>query len=424
MASQQSGSIIHRFFPSLTHRNFLIFWSGQGFSLIGTWMQNVGQAWLVLQITGSPFKLGLVSTIQFLPVMLFSVFAGPFVDRFPKRKVLIFTQTTLMLLAFVLSALTFLHVVQYWHILILALLLGMVNTLDVPTRQSFIIEIAGRADLMNAISLNSTVFNMARILGPAVAGLMIGLVGIAPCFLLNGISFLTVIVSLFFIDAPDYRAPRNVSAVGRNPFSGVLTSIGQGLDYIRNDVHLLLPLMLMAVLSTFVMNFNIVIPTFVKLELSGNATSFGLLMTAMGIGSFAGGLVLTLRSAGGPKAIRLIIGGLGMSGFFLLAGFQRSFVITSILLALIGFFSVTFASTCNAYLQSNSVDSMRGRVMSIYSLVFGGVTPVGSLYAGALVDAASASVCMVVSGTIGVCATVWVAMVGQRAKRVELPRPA
>lgn len=424
MASQQSHSIVHRFFPSLTHRNFLIFWSGQGFSVIGTWMQNVGQAWLVLQITGSPFKLGLVSTMQFLPVMLFSVFAGPFVDRFPKRKVLIFTQTTLMMLAFVLSALTFFHVVQYWHVLVLALLLGMVNTLDVPTRQSFVIELAGRQDLMNAISLNSTVFNMARILGPAAAGLLIGLVGIAPCFLINGVSFLAVIVSLFFVKVPDYRAPRAAGENGGNPFSGVMTSIGQGLEYVGKNRHILLPLALMAVLSTFVMNFNIVVPTFVKIELSGNATSFGLLMTAMGIGSFAGGLVLTLRSAGGPKAVRLIAGGLGMSGFFLLAGFQRDFALTAVLLALTGFFSVTFASTCNAYVQSNSIDSMRGRVMSIYSLVFGGVTPVGSLYAGALVDAASASVCMIVSGSIGVCASVWVALTGRRARRLELRRAA
>ncbi len=406
------------------HRNFLIFWSGQGFSLIGTWMQNVGQAWLVLQITGSPFKLGLVSTMQFLPVMLFSVFAGPFVDRFPKRKVLIFTQTTLMLLAFILSTLTFLHVVQYWHILVLAFLLGMVNTLDVPTRQSFVIELAGRQDLMNAISLNSTVFNMARILGPAAAGLLIGLIGIAPCFLLNGISFLAVIISLFFINVPDYRAPRVSVEKRRNPLSGVLASIGQGLEYIGRNPHILLPLVLMAVLSTFVMNFNIVVPTFVKLELSGNATSFGLLMTAMGVGSFAGGLALTLRSAGGPKAVRLIAGGLGMSGFFLVAGFQRSFALSAVLLALTGFFSVTFASSCNAYVQSNSIDSMRGRVMSIYSLVFGGVTPVGSLYAGALVDAASASVCMIVSGTIGVCASVWVALTGRRARRLEFRRAA
>ncbi|HUX14163.1 MAG TPA: MFS transporter [Spirochaetia bacterium] len=420
MAFQQLNSIVNRYFPSLTHRNFLIFWSGQGFSVIGTWMQNVGQAWLVLQLTNSPFKLGLVSTIQFLPVMLLSVFAGPFVDRFPKRKVLIFTQTMLMLLAFVLSAITFLHVVQYWHILVLALLLGMVNTFDIPTRQSFVIELAGREDLMNAISLNSTVFNMARVVGPAVAGLLIGLIGIAPCFLFNGISFLAVIVSLFFINVPDYRAPQVADTDVGNPFSRVLSSIGEGLNYIRKNSHILLPLALMAVLSTFVMNFNIVVPTFVKIELSGNATSFGLLMTAMGIGSFAGGLLLTLRSAGGPKAVRLIAGGAGMSLFLLLAGFQRSFLLSAVLLAVTGFFSVTFAASCNAYVQSNSIDSMRGRVMSVYSLVFGGVTPIGSLYAGALVDAASASVCMVVSGAIGLCASVWVGLTGRRVQRLQL----
>lgn len=414
MRSHSGLSLVRRYFPSLTHRNFLIFWTGQGLSVIGTWMQNVGQAWLVLQLTGSPLKLGLVSSIQFLPVMVLSIFAGPFVDRFPKRKVLIFTQSSLMLLALALSGLTYLHVIQYWHILVLALLLGLVNTIDIPTRQAFVIELAGRDDLMNAISLNSTVFNMARIFGPAVAGILMGAIGIAPCFLVNGISFLTVIVSLFFINVPD-----RVGTRARSVFSGVLPSIRDGLLYIGRNASIFLPLALMAVLSTFVMNYNVFVPTFAKLTLAGNAISYGFLMTAMGIGSFLAGLGLTIRSAGGPKASRLIVGGIGMSVFLIATGLQHSYALSCLLLAATGYFTVMFAASCNAYIQTKSEDSMRGRVMSVYSLVFGGVTPIGSLYAGTLIDAGGPALCMIVSGTIGLGATLSIGGLARRRRRRE-----
>ena len=170
---------LSRSFSALQYHNYRLFFFGQCISLIGTWMQNIGQSWLVLQLTGSAFKLSLVSTIQFLPMMLFALFAGTLVDRFPKRRVLLFTQGSLAVLAVILASLTYFKVVQYWHVLLLALLLGIVNTIDMPTRQSFFSELVEKKDLMNAIALNSSIFNLARILGPAVAGLLIGLVGIA-----------------------------------------------------------------------------------------------------------------------------------------------------------------------------------------------------------------------------------------------------
>ncbi len=394
------GPRLKRYVPALYQRNFLLFWSGQGASLIGTWMQNVGQAWLVLQLTNSPLDLGIVSSVQFLPVLLLSVFAGPFVDRLPKRKVLLLTQGSLMALAFTLSLITYLHVVRYRDILALSLLLGLVNTLDVPTRQSFIVELTGRENLMNAISLNSTAFNLARIFGPAVAGLLIGAIGIAPCFLLNGFSFLAVIVSLLFIDAPDRRP-----AGARIPiFRGVMASMGAGLRYVGDNARIAFPLLLMALLSIFVLNFNVVVPAFAKLSLGRDAAGYGLLMTSMGLGSFAAGVMLTLRSSGGPGAGRLVAGALGMSAFFAACGLARSYPLACLLLALSGFFTIVFTASCNAYVQTQSTDAMRGRVMSVYSLAFGGVTPIGSLYAGTLVALLGAGACMVVSGAVGILA--------------------
>lgn len=191
--------MIKTLFRSLRHRNFRLFFSGQLVSLIGTWMQNVGQAWLVLELTHSSFKLGVVSALQFLPMLFLSFFTGPFIDYFSKRKIIIFTQTALMLLAFTLAVLDVTGVVRYWHILILATLLGVVNTIDMPTRQAFIIEMVGKDDLMNAIAMNSSIFNAARAVGPAIAGLLIGAAGTAFCFFVNGLSFLAVLWGLLLM---------------------------------------------------------------------------------------------------------------------------------------------------------------------------------------------------------------------------------
>ena len=211
----QEPSMLKTLFRSLRHRNFRLFFSGQLVSLIGTWMQNVGQAWLVLEMTHSSFKLGVVSALQFLPMLFLSFFTGPFIDYFSKRKIIIFTQTALMLLAFTLALLDFTGTVQYWHVLVLATLLGIVNTIDMPARQAFIIEMVGKDDLMNAIAMNSSIFNAARAVGPAVAGLLIGAAGTALCFFVNGLSFLAVLWGLLlmkFENVPEGR-PRTYNIV-------------------------------------------------------------------------------------------------------------------------------------------------------------------------------------------------------------------
>lgn len=402
MAFKVSGKIIFSGFPALSHRNFRLFWFGQCVSLIGTWMQNIGQSWLVLQLTNSALKLSFVSTIQFLPMMFFALYAGTLVDRFPKRKMLIFTQSSLCLLAVILASLTYFKVVQYWHVLVLALLLGIVNTLDMPTRQSFFVELVGREDLMNAIALNSSIFNLARIIGPAVAGLLIGFVGIAECFYLNALSFLAVLTSLWMINTPLKISKERVSS-----FKHIFADIREGLQYIGKKEIITQPLLLLALISTFVMNFSVLFPVFAQHNLHQNAAGYGFMMTCMGIGSFIGSLTIAARSRTGPRLKYLVGGALGLSLFMVLLGLENNYVIACITLFMIGLCTIIFTALVNSTIQLNSADSMRGRVMSVYSLVFGGVTPIGSLFAGHVTENLGAPGCMIISGIIGVAATAY-----------------
>lgn len=393
----------HELFPAFTHRNFRLFFLGQCVSLVGTWMQNIGQQWLVLQLTGSAFLLGLVSAVQFLPMMLFSLAAGTLVDRFPKRTVLLITQATLACLAVLLATLTITGAVRYWHVLVLAALLGCVNTLDMPARQSFFVEMVGRDDLMNAIALNSTVFNLARMAGPAAAGFLIDKLGIGICFYLNALSFLAVIAGLWLIDI---RAPMAQAAAVS--LKGIFADIREGLRYIRGRKLILQPLILLALMSAFVMNFSVLVPYYGIYTLGREtAAEYGLLMTFMGIGSFSGALLLAARSRGGPRLKLLLGGALGMAGLLAAMGFVRSYALACAALLFIGFCAITFTTLTNSTIQLNSDDHMRGRVMSVYSLVFGGVIPIGSLYAGQLTQVIGAPASMTVSGAIGIAAVVF-----------------
>jgi MFS family permease len=402
-----------RYFPALAQRNFRIFWTGQLVSVIGTWMQNVGQAWLVLDLTGSAAKLSVVSAIQFLPMMFLSLFAGPFVDRFPKRRTIIITQSALAFLALALAVITATHIVRYWMVLVLAFLLGMVTLVDNPTRQAYVMELSGRDALMNAVSLNSAAFNTARILGPGIAGLLIEVIGIAPCFFLNALSFLAVIGALLFIDAPSLASTRPMMNI-RDVFS----SAREGLSYIRKKSEIALPLILMAAISTVVINYNVFVPTFAKISLGQSASGYGFLMTSMGIGSLIAALALALGSRSGPRPYRLFGGALGMCAAILACGLQRNYALSCVLLGLTGFATISFSTSTNATIQLASDDEHRGRVMSIYSLVFGGVTPIGALYAGAVSEIAGPAFCMTLSGAIGLGASALLLLGRRRRRRV------
>jgi len=392
-------------FRSLRHRNFRLFWSGQLVSLIGTWMQSVAQAWLVLDLTRSSMKLGIVSALQFLPMLFLSFFTGPLIDYFDRRRTIIWCQFTLMLLAFALALLTWLQAVQYWHVLVLATLLGVVNTIDMPARQAFIIQMVGKEDLMNAIALNSSIFNAARAFGPAVAGLLISLIGTAACFFVNGLSFLAVIAGLLMMRMPN--APRR-----ERPSYDILRDITEALAYIRATPVVLTTILLVSVVSIFGANFNVLVPVFARMELHRDAAAFGFLLSSFGIGALFGAATLAVLSRWEPKPSFLYGGGLGLSLFLILIGFQRSYGLTALLLGLAGWSLVTFFGMANTTVQLNTEDRLRGRVMSVYTLAFGGLSPFGSLFAGAAAHWITAPHTFALGGLI--CGCVFFAALGKR----------
>lgn len=372
---------------ALKHRNFRLFWAGQCISLIGTWMQNVAQAWLVLEITKSAFWLGVVSAVQFLPVLVLSLYAGTLIDRFPKKQMLIFTQTTLMVLAFILAVDTWMHTVALWHVLILAGVLGIANTLDMPTRQAFMIELVGREDLMNAIVLNSSIFNAARVVGPTVAGMAIAGVGIDWCFFINAVSFLPVITGITMI-----RLSGHPTAAAKQEKTGVWPEIRAGLSYVRNTPGILMPILILAVVNVFTMNFNVVVPLYAKDVFHSGAGGFGFLMSANGLGALIGAAILAAKSRNGPSARTLVAGGVGIGIFELAITPMKSFAVVYLLLMLVGVCMITFTTTANSLVQVQAPNHLRGRVMSIFTLVFAGLSPIGSFLSGSAAHAWGAPV--------------------------------
>lgn len=381
---------------ALNHRDFRLFWTGQLISLVGSWMQAVGQSWLVLELTGSPLKLGLIGTLQFTPVLLFSLIAGPLIDRLPKRRLILATQTGLMLLAFTLALLAWSGWVQYWHVAVLATGLGIINTLDMPARQSFIVEMVGKADLMNAVALNSAMFNTARILGPAAAGLLVARYGVAPAFFLNGLSFLAVILALTFVRAEGQPQSRNSGTVAQE--------IGAGLRYALSTPLVTLALALLLAVSLFALNHNVFVPVLARQVLHQEAEGFGALMSALGAGALLGALTLAALGRGRPPVSLLLAAAAGVSAGALALGLVRSPVAAGGVLFAMGFAQVLFMASVNTTLQVTTPDELRGRVMSLYTLVFAGVAPLGSLLAGSLTEALGPSRALLVCGGLALVA--------------------
>jgi len=362
-------------FIALKHNNFRYYWIGMCISLIGTWMQNIAQPWLAYTLTNSPFLLSLIGIVQFTPMLIFALFAGVFVDKFSKKKILLFTQSASLLITLILAILIWTGKIEYWHILIMSTILGVVNTIDMPARQSMVIELVGKEDLMNGIALNSMVFNLARIIGPALAGIVMGYAGIAVCFFANAISFGAVVISLFFIKLKPIE--RKVKADTK-----LLEEIKDGLQYIYHKKILLYTLLVMAIVGTFVPNFNILVPVFTKEILKQNEAGFGILMSFMGFGSFLGAMFIATLSKSGPKKFVIYIVPLIVGVLLITTGYTNIYLLTGIFLAITGFFFISFTSSANSTLQLNSNNEYRGRVMSVYTLVFAGSTPFGNLYAG------------------------------------------
>lgn len=366
-------------FRALRNRNYRLFWTGQIVSQAGTWMQRVAQAWLVLRLTDSPLALGTVTTVQFLPILCFSLFGGVLADRMPKRRLLITTQSLAMLQSLLLAVLVSTGTVQLWHVYILAAMLGISNAVDQPARQSFVVEMVGQDDLPNAVALNSTQFNVARLVGPALGGLTIAWVGVAGCFYLNSVSFSAVLAGLLLMRPSELYAPRHTPS--RGP---VFREIGEGLRYAVTTPDIALVLLLMAVLGTFGYNFTVILPLIAKYVLHAGPEGFGLLTSAMGLGSLFAALGIAYQG----KATRrtLFIGSSAFSALLFLVALSSWWVVTLPLVAVLGVASITFTATANTRLQLIAPPHLRGRIMSLYALLFAGTTPIGSLVVGTLAD--------------------------------------
>jgi MFS family permease len=398
-------------FHALTHKNYRYYWTGQCVSLIGTWTQNIGQSWLVLSLTGSPFLLGLVGTIQFLPITVFSLFAGVIIDKFSKKKILLITQTISMVLAFALSALVFTKTIKYQYIIVLAFILGCNNTIDTPTRQSFTIEVAGKEDLMNAIALNSATFNLARIIGPAIGALLMAYLGAGWCFLLNGLSFIAVIYGIMQIEAKPYvRKKQNQTSV--------LKEIGDGLKYIKTNKILMQSILLTTIMGIFAFNYSVLIPVFTKNVLMMQEKTYGFLMSALGVGSLIGALSVSLKSKKGPKMTAMVRSIAVVSILLICTGITKYYYITALSLAITGVFNIMFSTTANSTLQMNSKDEYRGRVMSVYSLVFAGSTPIGNMFSGYTADKFGAGAAFILSGGVALFLLIIVVIIFKN-KRIE-----
>lgn len=381
--------------PALASRDYRLWFVGQGISVIGTWLQNTGQAWLVLKLTNSPLKLGILTSVQYLPSLLLSLFIGPIIDRYPKRSILLWTQSLFAFFAALLAFIVFSGREQYWHVLAIAALTGLVTAVDWPARQSFVSEqVEDKDAVVNAIALNSTIFNIARVIGPAIGGALIAIVGIPWTFALNAISYLAVIASLWAM-----RSGR----VAYAPKSGHYRSdIREGLAYIKKRKSIGLLLAIVGVITTFLLNFNILIPSYAKLTLGLGADRYGILMSTMGVGAMLAGILMALGGrALQPKPGFIFGAGFILSIAMILIGLQRNFIISAILLAACGFGMSSFATMCNTSVQIQSSSAMRGRVMAAYNLVFVGSTPFGSLYTGQISDMLGSDAGFLISGAIG-----------------------
>jgi MFS family permease len=366
-------------FVALKNRNFRLYWIAWSISLIGTWMQNIAQPWLAYSLTGSAFLLSLVGALQFTPILLFSLFAGVLVDRFPKKNIILITQSCSVIVTMVPAILIWTDQIRYWHILVLATALGLINAVDMPARQTFVTELVGKKNTMNAVALNSALFNTARIVGPALAGLIMGYTSIAFCFFLNSLSFLATIIGLLFVK-PTFKPEIKIKSIN------VFANIKDGLLYTFNNKTLFKTVVTVAIVATFAMNFSVLIPVFTKIILKGKETGFGFLMSWMGIGSLCGALGVATTSKSGPHHFNLNITPWLIAGMLIITGFTNSFFAAAITIFLTGFFFALFSSSSNSNIQINSSDQYRGRAMSVYTLVFSGSTPIGNLYAGFFSD--------------------------------------
>jgi MFS family permease len=366
-------------FAALKHRNFRLFFVGQLVSLTGTWMQNTAQSWLVYQLTGSKLLLGTVAAVGSAPMLLFSIWGGSVADRHPKRTILVWTQSGMMVLAFTFAVLVWWaggKLLRPWHILLLSGLGGVAMAFDMPARQAFMVEMTSREDLMNAVSLNSSIVNGARVVGPALAGLLLAVAGAGACFFCNGLSFLAVLGGLLWMRLPPFVPPAKPESMWQH--------VLDGFAYVARHRRVRILLLLFTIVGIFGWSYAVLMPAFATDVLHVGEGGYGVLLSANGLGALAGALTVAAYGHRLPRRL-LVFGGLGIfSAMLLLLALTSNYYLALVWLALAGWGMLLYFSTTNTLIQTSVADNMRGRVMGIWALIFGGMLPVGSLEAGTL----------------------------------------
>ncbi len=388
-------------FAAFQHRNYRLWFAGQLISLVGTWMQTTAQGYLVFQLTHSPIYLGYVGFAAGVPSWLFMLYGGVVADRIPRRNLLLLTQSAMMLLALVLAGLTFANLVQPWPIVLLALALGVANAFDAPARQSFVFEMVGRDDLANAIALNSSMFNLATVVGPAVSGLVYALVGPAWCFTINGLSFLGVIVALLLMRLKPFVAPNRSTAA--------LQDLSEGLRYIWASPAIRTLIGTAAVISLFGLAYMTLIPAWAVTVLGGDETTNGWLLSARGLGALSGALMIASLGRINFKGRLLTLGMVVFPGMLLLFALSRWLPLTLLALVGVGWGFMVLFNMANTLIQTLVSDELRGRVVSVYTLSFFGLMPLGALLAGSAAEAIGEPLTIIFSALIslGFAAFLW-----------------
>lgn len=381
-------------FSSLKIRNYRLYFIGQGISLPGTWMQRIGQAWLVLKLTDSGTALGLVTALQFLPVLLLTPMGGVIADRYSKRKILYFTQAGAALLALILAVLVETDTVRLWMIYILAAIFGVINSIDNPARQTFVFEMVGRKELRNAVTLNSTEINLARVIGPAIAGAIIAGAGLALCFFINALSYVGVLVCLFLINSQELYAAE--------PVKKMKGQLREGFSYVWNTPVLRNVLIMMAIAGTLTYEFEVSLPLIAKFTFHGNAGDYALLTSAMGIGAVLGGLATASRRK--TKSNEIIVTLFAFGTAVLLTAISPGLHLSIITMVIVGVFSIKFMTLGNTTLQLESAPEMRSRVMSLWTIAFLGSTPIGGPIIGWVSEHTNPRMGLAVSGFAAIAA--------------------
>jgi predicted MFS family arabinose efflux permease len=383
---------------ALRHRNYRFYWSGQLISLIGTWMQRVAQAWLVLVLTNDPLMLGVLASAQYGPILVFGLFGGVVADALPKLRTLIVTQAISLVLALALGILSLTGLVEVWHVVGLALLLGLTNVIDLPTRQSFFYEMVGRDDLTSAVALNSAIFHAARVVGPAIAGLTIAAVGVGAAFMLNALSYVAVVGSLLAMRSDELQ-PGTHRGLPRSA-GAVLGSLGEGLRYIGRTRPVLISISVLGLVSTAAMNYTVVIPPLARDVLLAGPEGYGFLMAAGGFGSVLAALWI---ASGRPPRMIVILGGAFVLGALeMVLGASRIFPVSLLLMFGMGLGGLAMSMGTNTTIQAAVPNELRGRVMSAYTTVFGGSTPIGGLLLGGLASAVGVAEAVSIGGAVAI----------------------